>query len=445
MSNPLKFFVILLLALIALSPKFIEAREISESLLIKRKIEGVTNDPSDFLKKTVQLENPIQNIEEMDKQEFLQSRNTRSAWNYFSFPTYVGGAAFRTEYLEFEEWSERFELYNQEQPQTLISQARLSEMSPIEKYEYLISGSNFPLTKAEWKIGEDMVSSTGRVSAWAGACHGTAPASINNKSPKNPILISSADGKRQVEFTTKDLKILLAFVWARNPSPFVMLGQRCRYPIYSEYFKQVSSCFDTNPGAFHIALTNTYNRTNETLIVDTSSGVEVWNRPILSYDYQYYNINSSRNTTNIKNAIISIDKIRDPELRRNRSSKTKYVLGIWMNLHLLSDLALKEDDSEELNIKKYEVLYDLELDENYNIIGGEWHSPYHPDFIWSTTRGKFPVTIFDRLYARSYNTTATNFKIPVELNKAAQKAQEKGEVSYYLLDFLNQLSQKEID
>ena len=45
---------------------------------------------------------------------------------------------------------------------------------------------------------------------------------------------------------------------------------------------------------------------------------------------------------------------------------------------------------------KVQYVYDLELDENGNIIGGEWYTNKHPDFLWTPYTGSKANSIADQ-------------------------------------------------
>src|SRR5687768_11813943 len=45
-------------------------------------------------------------------------------------------------------------------------------------------------------------------------------------------------------------------------------------------------------------------------------------------------------------------------------------------------IAAPTDGEEDDEISEVTYRYDLELDASGRIIGGEWHTMYHPDFLW---------------------------------------------------------------
>src|SRR5690606_22398611 len=101
---------------------------------------------------------------------------------------------------------------------------------------------------------------------------------VKHTRPAKAVQVPSYDGRHKITFYPSDLKALLSYAWARNAGPSAMIGTRCE-----RYGAEVPrSCYDTNPGAFHMALTNLIGLHDKPLIVDTSSDAQVWNRPIVS-------------------------------------------------------------------------------------------------------------------------------------------------------------------
>ena len=50
---------------------------------------------------------------------------------------------------------------------------------------------------------------------------------------------------------------------------------------------------------------------------------------------------------------------------------------------------------QESHFTNIEFEYDLELDSKNKIIGGEWYSDNHPDFLWVADRLSYPETYGD--------------------------------------------------
>ena len=408
---------------------------------IKREMLGATDDFNSFYETVAANNNPITQVEKLDQQKLTKSPLLNQGWNYYSFSTKVGGAAFREELLSLESWKERYDEYLKSPTEKLILENKISQLSPIEKYEYLIGTTEYTLTQEEWKKGVDLYNRFQKVPSWAGACHGTAPAILNSKEPNKDITVTSADGKRVVHFSLRDLKVLISYIWAHNPAPFAMLGQRCNYPMSTETYDQVSSCFDTNPGSFHLAMTNLVGKDNQAIILDTSPGKEVWNRPVLQYEYQYINPITKRPTQKLSSAQVDIKKFTNDPYKHKRSKKAVTVVGIWMKVKLLSDIPLEEESPKEPLLRDIEFVYDLEIDRLGHIVGGEWQTKQFPDFAWINKAGTQPLTIYDRIWRRSYSNSHVQSQIPQALNQVALQSHARGAMSYYFLEYLTLLAQ----
>jgi len=90
-------------------------------------------------------------------------------------------------------------------------------------------------------------------------------------------------------------------------------------------------------------------------------------------------------------------------LARKASANTASVVGVNMTVKFnFENPPQKGMNSKEENIDSREYKYVLELDENDNIIGGEWTENKHPIFIWAPAENEEPrgygddkVTSFD--------------------------------------------------
>jgi hypothetical protein len=65
-------------------------------------------------------------------------------------------------------------------------------------------------------------------------------------------------------------------------------------------------------------------------------------------------------------------------------------------------------------------LYDLELDSSGNIIGGEWRTNLHPDFIWTPSATGKALTSFEDQATGSWSQA--NRSLPSNWQAAAQQA-----------------------
>ncbi len=122
------------------------------------------------------------------------------------------------------------------------------------------------------------------IPTWWGICHAWAPVSILEKEPEQPVTVNG------VEFKVQDIKALLTLSYNRTRSRFVSL--RCNEDQgadeieYDEYDRPTGSdeeCRDTNPGTYHVLLTNFLGIKGQSFVEDRTFDVEVWNQPIRGY------------------------------------------------------------------------------------------------------------------------------------------------------------------
>lgn len=150
------------------------------------------------------------------------------------------------------------------------------------------------------KIGESCAKRTGQTSGyciptWWGICHAWSPAAILTPEPKNPVTVGD------VTFKINDIKALVSLVHNSVNTKFVSL--RCdldnegepnpiTFDDYGRPTGAASACRDTNPGTFHLLLTNYLGLQKQSFVYDRTWDDEVWNQPLRGY-----NITSQKEVT----------------------------------------------------------------------------------------------------------------------------------------------------
>ncbi len=126
---------------------------------------------------------------------------------------------------------------------------------------------------------------TGRcIPTWFGICHAWAPAAILLPEPKHAVTYNNVD------FKVQDVKALLTLVHDRTETKFVSLrcdsvdsANEITFDKYGRPTGASSSCKDTNPGTFHVLMTNYLGKQRESFVYDRTWGGEVWNQPLRGY------------------------------------------------------------------------------------------------------------------------------------------------------------------
>ncbi|MBA3391542.1 MAG: pre-peptidase C-terminal domain-containing protein [Deltaproteobacteria bacterium] len=127
---------------------------------------------------------------------------------------------------------------------------------------------------------------TGRcIPTWWGICHAWAPVAILLPEPKQPVTYNGVD------FKVQDIKALLTLVHDRTETRFVSL--RCdataseNQITFDKYGRPnggaSTNCRDTNPGTFHVLMTNYLGKQGESFVYDRTWDSEVWNQPLRGY------------------------------------------------------------------------------------------------------------------------------------------------------------------
>ena len=304
----------------------------------------------------------------------------------------VAGRLADQKFLKESDWKAKLEFIKSNPAPTYVP-INNHLLSPSEKYELLIGDSGNVLSNFMWRKGQDMMDKFDEIFPWAGMCDGMAMAAINLPRPKKAVALWSIDGKNKIKFYPEDIKALGTLLFKQGRYPHIVIGQRCSEepPTFSEngrYSKP--ECFNTNPGTFHIALANQIGRGRRSFVMDSTAGVEIWNFPILGYEFKYFNPQTLYYSDNPKQAIIHIGEFTNDIFSQTRSPNTTYVVGVDINLNILKDrkaLFINLEGPEHNASSTTSYRYDLELDQKGNILGGEWYGHAHPDFLWIANKG----------------------------------------------------------
>lgn len=340
----------------------------------------------------------LRNLGEMDRRGLRQARLAEQPWSDAHWGYFTGILGTRYADRSFPmSWSwlgnRRYVL---DYPASRIAQRgsdrEVDELSPSEKYELLIGDPGFGLTTESWKRGQRAFDENGYVERWKGICHGWAAASLMLPRPLKAITLPSADGRRNLRFYPADLKALASQLWADGRSEIRFIGGRCESanPDTDRNGRVIDDdCFDTNPGTWHLAVVNQLGVSRRGLILDSSFDYEVWNQPVRSYSYGYFNPRKMEAVDALQEAIEPLGGWRD-DFRRYRSPKAKSVVGVTMDVtYLVKNNATHEttDSPEKDALRTVRYVYDLELNEAGEVIGGEWYQKTHPDFLWVPAPG----------------------------------------------------------
>jgi len=340
----------------------------------------------------------IRNLLVMEEKNLTKKTLEVMPWSDNYWPIYEGmlGRRYNDPEMRFSAFKSYLEYYQKNPVEKLIEAKEFSILSPSEKYDYLLGFNTVTLTEQNWKEGKAYQDQYGKVETWMGLCHGWAAAAMMLPKPVRTVNID-VNGN-DVPFYVSDIKALGTLLFANGNFETKFIGGRCntKDPKVDSMDRPVENdCLDTNPGTWHLAVVNQLGVFNRSMIMDATYDYQVWNQPIASYDYAYYNPKTDTEVKTFKEAIVKRSEWAKDPFKKVRSPKAEYIVGIIMNLSYVRETAPSNEENQEDLTTDLSYEYDLELDRDYNIVGGEWGTSNHPDFLWVPVKNSFPQTIGD--------------------------------------------------
>lgn len=284
--------------------------------------------------------------------------------------------------------------------------AAIGLLSPAEKYDALIGDTSFTLTQFMWLTGKQYFDRYGEIETWMGVCHGWAPASYMLPRPRRAIIVPAADGT-PIKFYPSDMKALATQLWAQARTASRFVGGRCNdKDVRTDEIGRVidSKCFDTNPGTWHMAVVNQIGACRRSFVIDATYDYEVWNQGVHAYQSWYFNPAELAYKDTIEEATVAAGFESD-RFAGYRHPEAKYVVGIVMEVAYVVETRpthAETDGPESDAVQKVVYIYDLELDAERKIIGGEWYQNPHPDFLWTPPPGARATSDADRYVRGSW-------------------------------------------
>jgi hypothetical protein len=272
-----------------------------------------------------------------------------------------------------------------------LSADTIDKMAPSEKYDLFLGDANFSFTNAEWESMDEQNKYIGNIAFWEGSCHGWATAAIYEPRPSKVVNIPSLDGKYSIPFYPDDLKALATRLWANSliQNEVVREGARCteKDPNIDPRLGKVldDACEGVNPADFHVTVLEMVGDRKQSFVVNRSNTQQVWNQPVAGYELTYFNPITDKEA-DLNEAVVPYVTYADPYVQF-RVAGTVSIVGVEMKLHYISETTpshAKTNDESNDNIKTLNLRYDLALDANNKIIGGEWRDSTDPNVDDST-------------------------------------------------------------
>ena len=298
-----------------------------------------------------------------------------------------------------------------------------------------------------WIEGKHYWDEYGEVETWMGICHGWAAASYMLPRPTKKIKVKSFDGKTDITFYPADIKALASLLWSNVRATTRFVGGRCSEstPEQDDNGRVIQEdCNDTNPGTWHMSVVNQVGKTKASFIMDATYDYEVWNQPIVSYSYKYFNPITKAPTETLAEAKILIKDHTKDKFKKYRSDQAKYLVGISMQIEYTVETSPMQRDitgpEHDSNTFAY-YMYDLEINDKNEIIGGEWYKNTHPDFLWTPPIGTKALT-----YADYYLLGVPNWDgksaLPKRWKDLAHQSARRGQPLAKIVESLIELSNK---
>ncbi|MES2964412.1 MAG: hypothetical protein V4760_11005 [Bdellovibrionota bacterium] len=305
--------------------------------------------------------------------------------------------------------------------------ALVNQLSPAEKYDLVIGQPNGLLTNGMWLAGKKYYDRNGHVEDWMGICDGWASASYMLARPRRSIEVMAADGKTKVTFYPHDVKALASLLWAwGNMSVKGYLGSRChaKQPKMDANGRMLEDeCFNTNPGSWHMAVVHQLGFEKKSMAMDATFDYEVWNQPLRGYKYSYFNPRTMAPTAVLADATVTKTDFVEDKFKAYRSPLAVKIVGIAMDLTYIAEdehpRPLPDDSEINDHLVTVRYYYDLELDVDGTIVGGEWYQNAHPDFLWRPITASHATSNYDSWVMSSWDTTTA---LPADWKTAAANA-----------------------
>jgi hypothetical protein len=223
-----------------------------------------------------------------------------------------------------------------------------------------------------------------KANAWHGHCNGFAAASTRHREPRMPVTING------VSFSARDIKALLAEVYMSQRT-VSLSGLQCDQPLarlQKDPFRRpdvtkMDKCEDTNPGNFHLALTNLLGGANPIpFIAELSPDLEIWNYPVYRYSCLNCTENGWREISVAQAESVVAGVYTGARKYRFNPAATKFY-DVALQVHLSDQLEVEAIGLHKEKLVRYR--YVLEANDAGEIIGGEWGAESRgtqPDFLW---------------------------------------------------------------
>lgn len=377
-----------------------------------------------------------QKLSDMETAGMKKATLTESPWSDDYWAIYKGilGARYADpNFPEDTNWKKNYDYIRAIPAASILASGnatKINNLSPAEKYDALIGDTNETLTKKMWADGKYYYDKTGSVETWMGICHGWAPAAYMLARPTKSVTLKTPSNVA-ITFYPSDIKALASLLWANAASATRFIGGRCntKAPETDPVTGRVKSadCFDTNPGAWHLAIVNQLGAGKRSMVLDVTFDYEVWNQPLYAYEYRYFNPQKMVYANTLAEATVTKAAFTNDKFKAYRGAQSQSVVGVRMDVSYVVETSPSHntsDSPERDSIQKVTYYYDVELDAAGTIVGGEWYTNKHPDFLWTPGKEMRAKTTYE---SQATGTWTAGTPVPTTWRTAAKLASPKGQ------------------
>lgn len=362
------------------------------------------NDQKEAPRSNDLAENLVDNKHEMERSLLqMEYRGLRQAqleqtpWSDSYWPLAKGALAARyhDQYFTYtDHWKDLFDFVAENPVAQYLAQGRAAELSPAEKYDLMMGDTKGSLTKKMWEEGAYYFYRHGEVESWMGLCHGWAAASFMLPDPQKEVVVTDPTGEHKFPLYISDIKGLGTLLFSNGRVPTRFVGGRCNVkdPEQRDHRLVDQECRDTNPATWHLSIVNQIALSQRSFVMDATYDYEVWNQPVVGYRYHYYQPHTKRKAETVEDAKVLMAEFQDDPRKEFRSSKASSVVGIVMDVTYVIENHASHQPWRRPVTRTVRYLYDLELDQSGQIVGGEWYHKFFPDFLWVPEMGVRPMT-----------------------------------------------------
>lgn len=435
------------------SKAFIKAKNNLRKKLTRRKSNGhyaladYQNDFTTFFDADTVL---LKNLNDLNQADLNEFKLTNEPWSGDYWATYRGGIGVR--YADPQagyssNFADNYKYFEKYWPLSSFDSKALNQLSPAEKYDLLVGDSDFTLTRAAWDEGYRYNQMEGKVPTWFGICDGWSGSSLVLPRPqypvKLPILINGE--QKEITFYPDDLKALASSLWAKGYYEHNFIGGRCdtENPKRDRESGRLTdpNCFDINPASYHLLLVNRLKKMDKGFVMDANFDAEVWNHPVVGYQITYFNLITRERSEDPNKVKINRADFKDDKFKKFRKSSVEWLVGVDLKVTYKTESnarQLNHDTVDYDNQNSVQYIYDLEINKNNEVVGGEWYQSAHPDFVWAPKENSRAVSNYEQMAIGSWNNSVPKNWLPY-IKKSSSSLQPFAKI----VDQLFEMSQQQ--